>query len=59
MAPGETIAMGGGQAMTTEGNFYQLRKWGDPEWKARPRRGRGAERARQRPARIASPAAPN
>ena len=31
---GETIAMDGAQALATGGNFYELRKWGDPEWKA-------------------------
>jgi NAD(P)-dependent dehydrogenase (short-subunit alcohol dehydrogenase family) len=31
---GETIAMDGGQALATGGNFYELRKWGDAEWRA-------------------------
>ena len=31
---GETIAMDGAQALATGGNFYELRKWGDSEWKA-------------------------
>ena len=31
---GETIAMDGGQALATGGNFYELRKWGAAEWKA-------------------------
>ena len=31
---GETIAMDGAQALATGGNFYELRKWGDGEWKA-------------------------
>ena len=31
---GETIAMDGGEAMATGGNFFELRKWGDAEWKA-------------------------
>ena len=31
---GETIAMDGAQAFATGGNFYELRKWGDAEWKA-------------------------
>ena len=31
---GETIAMDGAQALATGGNFYELRKWGDKEWKA-------------------------
>jgi NAD(P)-dependent dehydrogenase (short-subunit alcohol dehydrogenase family) len=31
---GETIAMDGGQALATGGNFYELRKWGDSEWQA-------------------------
>ncbi len=31
---GETIAMDGAGALATGGNFYELRKWGDAEWKA-------------------------
>jgi NAD(P)-dependent dehydrogenase (short-subunit alcohol dehydrogenase family) len=31
---GEMIAMDGAQALATGGNFYELRKWGDAEWKA-------------------------
>ena len=31
---GETIAMDGAQALASGGNFYELRKWGDAEWKA-------------------------
>ena len=31
---GETIAMDGAQALATGGNFYELRRWGDAEWKA-------------------------
>ncbi len=31
---GETIAMDGAQALATGGNFYELRSWGDAEWKA-------------------------
>ena len=31
---GETIAMDGAQALATGANFYELRKWGDAEWKA-------------------------
>jgi NAD(P)-dependent dehydrogenase (short-subunit alcohol dehydrogenase family) len=31
---GETIAMDGAQALATGGTFYELRKWGDAEWKA-------------------------
>ena len=31
---GETIAMDGAQALATGGNFYELRKWGEAEWKA-------------------------
>ena len=31
---GETIAMDGAQALATGGNFYDLREWGDAEWKA-------------------------
>jgi hypothetical protein len=31
---GETIAMDGAEALATGGNFYELRQWGDAEWKA-------------------------
>jgi hypothetical protein len=31
---GETIVMDGAEAMATGGNFYELRRWGDAEWKA-------------------------
>src|SRR5271156_1071947 len=31
---GETIAMDGSEALATGGNFYELRRWGDGEWKA-------------------------
>ncbi len=31
---GETIAMDGAQALATGGNFYELRQWGDGEWRA-------------------------
>ena len=31
---GETIVMDGAEAMATGGNFYELRRWGDSEWKA-------------------------
>jgi NAD(P)-dependent dehydrogenase (short-subunit alcohol dehydrogenase family) len=31
---GETIAMDGAQGYATGGNFYELRRWGDGEWKA-------------------------
>ncbi len=31
---GETIAMDGAQGFATGGNFYELRKWGDGEWRA-------------------------
>ena len=31
---GETIAMDGGQALATGGNFYELRKWDDAQWTA-------------------------
>jgi hypothetical protein len=31
---GETIAMDGAQGLATGGNFYELRKWGDSEWRA-------------------------
>jgi hypothetical protein len=29
---GETIAMDGGQALATGGNFYELRDWTDADW---------------------------
>src|SRR5436190_5167393 len=31
---GQTIAMDGAHALATGGNFYDLREWGDAEWKA-------------------------
>jgi NAD(P)-dependent dehydrogenase (short-subunit alcohol dehydrogenase family) len=31
---GEMIVMDGAQALATGGNFYELRRWGDAEWKA-------------------------
>lgn len=31
---GETIAMDGAQGLATGGNFYELRQWGDDQWKA-------------------------
>jgi NAD(P)-dependent dehydrogenase (short-subunit alcohol dehydrogenase family) len=31
---GETIVMDGAEAMATGGNFYELRRWGEGEWKA-------------------------
>ncbi len=31
---GESIAMDGADALATGGNFYELRHWGDAEWKA-------------------------
>lgn len=31
---GETIAMDGAQGLATGGSFYELREWGDAEWKA-------------------------
>jgi len=31
---GETIVMDGAEALATGGNFYELRGWGDAEWKA-------------------------
>jgi NAD(P)-dependent dehydrogenase (short-subunit alcohol dehydrogenase family) len=31
---GETIAMDGAHGYATGGNFYELRKWGDAEWRA-------------------------
>jgi NAD(P)-dependent dehydrogenase (short-subunit alcohol dehydrogenase family) len=30
---GETIALDGGQRLATGGNFYELREWGDEQWK--------------------------
>jgi len=30
----ETVVMDGAQALATGGNFYELRRWGDAEWKA-------------------------
>jgi len=47
---GETIAMDGAQALATGGNFYELRKWGDAEWKA-AREAIEAQNARDRAAR--------
>ena len=47
---GETIAMDGAQALATGGNFYELRKWGDAEWKA-ARDAIEAQNARDRAAR--------
>ncbi|MEO0361711.1 MAG: SDR family oxidoreductase [Pseudomonadota bacterium] len=31
---GETVAMDGAQALATGGSFYELRDWGDAEWRA-------------------------
>ena len=31
---GQTVAMDGANALATGGNFYDLREWGDAEWKA-------------------------
>jgi NAD(P)-dependent dehydrogenase (short-subunit alcohol dehydrogenase family) len=31
---GETIVMDGAEAMATGGNFYELRRWSDDQWKA-------------------------
>jgi len=31
---GETIALDGAQALAVGGSFYELREWGDAEWKA-------------------------
>jgi NAD(P)-dependent dehydrogenase (short-subunit alcohol dehydrogenase family) len=31
---GQTIAMDGGQSLATGGNHYDLREWGDEQWKA-------------------------
>jgi NAD(P)-dependent dehydrogenase (short-subunit alcohol dehydrogenase family) len=31
---GQTIAMDGGNALATGGNFYELRDWSDADWKA-------------------------
>jgi NAD(P)-dependent dehydrogenase (short-subunit alcohol dehydrogenase family) len=47
---GETIAMDGAQALATGGNFYELRKWSDAEWKA-AREAIEAQNARDRAAR--------
>ena len=37
---GETIAMDGGQALATGGNFYELRDWSDADWTRRAIRSR-------------------
>jgi NAD(P)-dependent dehydrogenase (short-subunit alcohol dehydrogenase family) len=47
---GETIAMDGAQALATGGNFYQLRAWGDDEWRA-ARAAIAAQNSRDRGAR--------
>ena len=47
---GETIAMDGGQALATGGNFYELRHWGDGEWRA-AREAIQAQNAKERAAR--------
>src|SRR5271157_2422752 len=47
---GETIVMDGAQALATGGNFYELRHWGDAEWKA-ARDAIEAQNARDRAAR--------
>src|SRR5271166_4945244 len=44
---GETVAMDGAQALATGGNFYELHKWGDAEWKA-ARKAIEAQNARDR-----------
>jgi NAD(P)-dependent dehydrogenase (short-subunit alcohol dehydrogenase family) len=31
---GQSIMMDGGNALATGGNFYELRQWSDPDWKA-------------------------
>jgi NAD(P)-dependent dehydrogenase (short-subunit alcohol dehydrogenase family) len=31
---GQTIAMDGAQSLATGGNYYELREWGDAQWKA-------------------------
>jgi NAD(P)-dependent dehydrogenase (short-subunit alcohol dehydrogenase family) len=31
---GQTIAMDGGNALATGGNFYELRAWSDADWQA-------------------------
>ena len=48
---GETIAMDGAQALATGGNFYELRKWGDAEWRA-AREAIEAQNARPREAGV-------
>jgi NAD(P)-dependent dehydrogenase (short-subunit alcohol dehydrogenase family) len=44
---GETIAMDGAQALATGGNFYELRAWGDEEWR-RARENIQAQNAKDR-----------
>ena len=34
MAERQTIMMDGAEAMATGGNFYELRQWGDDQWRA-------------------------
>ena len=41
---GETIAMDGGQALATGGNFYELRQWSDAQWQVARDLHHGAER---------------
>jgi hypothetical protein len=31
---GQSIMMDGGAALATGGNFYELREWGDDDWRA-------------------------
>jgi NAD(P)-dependent dehydrogenase (short-subunit alcohol dehydrogenase family) len=49
---GETIAMDGGQALATGGNFYELREWSDAQWQA-ARDAIMAQNAKDRAARSA------
>jgi len=44
---GQSIMMDGGNALATGGNFYELRQWSDPDWKAARER-IGAQDARDR-----------
>ena len=30
---GETIALDGGEHLATQGGFYELREWGDEQWR--------------------------
>jgi len=44
---GQSIMMDGGNALATGGNFYELRQWSDPDWKAARER-IGAQDARDK-----------